>query len=80
MVGSSGRGPVSFPERFAQQALGHNSKAVHRAYAKHAEVTVRRWMIGKRDWKKKLLPVDFQSPPANANEVDSFQSKASLTT
>ena len=26
-----------FPERFAQQALGHNSKAVHRAYAKHAE-------------------------------------------
>lgn len=27
-----------FPERFAQQALGHNSKAVHRAYAKHAEV------------------------------------------
>ncbi|MGB7746328.1 MAG: tyrosine-type recombinase/integrase [Verrucomicrobiia bacterium] len=29
-----------FPERFAQQALGHNSKAVYRAYAKHAEVTV----------------------------------------
>jgi integrase len=28
-----------FPERFAQQALGHNSKAVHRAYAKHAEVS-----------------------------------------
>ena len=25
-----------FPERFAQQALGHNSKAVHRAYAKRA--------------------------------------------
>ena len=29
-----------YPERFAQQALGHNSKAVHNAYAKHAEVTV----------------------------------------
>ena len=29
-----------FPERFAQQALGHNSKAVHGAYSKHAEVTV----------------------------------------
>ena len=26
--------------RVAQQALGHNSKAVHYAYAKHAEVTV----------------------------------------
>jgi integrase len=25
-----------FPERFAQEALGHNSKAVHRAYAKRA--------------------------------------------
>jgi len=29
-----------FPERFAQQALGHNSKAVHRAYARNAHVTV----------------------------------------
>jgi hypothetical protein len=24
------------PERYAQEALGHNSKAVHRAYAKNA--------------------------------------------
>ncbi|HUK82343.1 MAG TPA: tyrosine-type recombinase/integrase [Verrucomicrobiae bacterium] len=29
-----------YPERFAQQALGHNSKAVHRAYAKKAQVRV----------------------------------------
>jgi hypothetical protein len=29
-----------FPEQFAQQALGYNSKTVHRAHAKHAEVTV----------------------------------------
>jgi integrase len=27
-----------YPERFAQQALGHNSKAVHRAYARNAHV------------------------------------------
>jgi integrase len=27
-----------YPERFAQAALGHNSKAVHRAYAKRAQV------------------------------------------
>jgi integrase len=27
-----------YPERFAQEALGHNSKAVHRAYAKRALV------------------------------------------
>jgi hypothetical protein len=28
------------PERFAQEALGHNSKAVHRAYAKRALVKI----------------------------------------
>lgn len=27
-----------YPERFAQEALGHNSKAVHRAYARGAQV------------------------------------------
>ena len=27
-----------YPERFAQEALGHNSKAVHRAYAKKAQM------------------------------------------
>jgi integrase len=27
---------VGYPERFAKEALGHNSKAVHRAYAKKA--------------------------------------------
>jgi len=31
---------VGYPERFAQEALGHNSKAVHRAYAKRAQVTL----------------------------------------
>jgi integrase len=29
-----------YPERFAQEALGHNSKAVHRAYARKAQVTL----------------------------------------
>jgi integrase len=29
-----------YPERFAQAALGHNSKAMHRAYARHAEFTL----------------------------------------
>ena len=27
-----------YPERFAQEALGHNSKAVHRAYSRKAKV------------------------------------------
>ena len=29
-----------YPERFAQQALGHNSEAVHRAYARRAKVII----------------------------------------
>lgn len=29
-----------YPERFAQEALGHNSKAVHRAYAKGAKMKI----------------------------------------
>jgi integrase len=29
-----------YPERYAQEALGHNSQAVHRAYARKAQVTL----------------------------------------
>ena len=29
-----------YPERFAQEALGHNSNAVHRAYAKNGQVVL----------------------------------------
>ena len=58
-----------YPERFAQQALGHNSKAVHHAYSKHAEVTVpslddweKEWKLNPQGMQKpKLVPVDFQA-------------------
>jgi integrase len=63
-----------YPERFAQQALGHNSKAVHHAYARHAEVTVpslddweKRWTENLKSEKLKpempkvaVVQVDFQ--------------------
>jgi type IV secretion system protein TrbE len=29
---------LGYPERFAQEALGHNSKAVHRSYSRKAKV------------------------------------------
>ncbi len=66
-----------YPERFAQQALGHNSKAVHHAYAKHAEVTVPSLDDWEENWRKdpradqaqKLVAVDFQAAePAAAGE------------
>lgn len=61
-----------YPERFAQQALGHNSKAVHHAYSKHAEVTVPSLDDWQKEWEKnpthntqpKVLPVDFRPPLA----------------
>lgn len=31
---------AGYPERYAQLALGHNSKAIHRAYAKKAQVSI----------------------------------------
>ncbi len=59
-----------YPERFAQQALGHNSKAVHHAYSKHAEVTVPSLDDWEKQWKKNpqelakpaVVQVDFKGP------------------
>jgi integrase len=64
-----------YPQRFAQEALGHNSKAVHHAYSKHAEVTVPSLDDWEKEWKKnpqgvaqpKVLPVDFQSRQSAGN-------------
>jgi len=57
-----------YPERFAQQALGHNSKAVHHAYSKHAEVTVPSLDDWEKHWEQHpqrttppiVVAVDFQ--------------------
>ena|ERR1051326_5511647 len=47
-----------YPERFAQEALGHNSKAVHRAYARKAQVV--------------LPPLeDYERNPGTGNLVNS---------
>jgi integrase len=62
-----------YPQRFAQEALGHNSKAVHAAYSKHAEVTVPSLDDWEKEWKKnpqgmkqpKVVPVDFHSQRPN---------------
>jgi integrase len=43
-----------YPERFAQEALGHNSKAVHRAYAKRALVKI----PALEDYERKHLAVE----------------------
>jgi integrase len=40
-----------YPERFAQEALGHNSVAVHRAYAKRAKVKI----PSLEEYEKKII-------------------------
>jgi len=45
---------VGYPERFAQLALGHNSKAVHRAYAKNAQVT----LPPLEEYERKIVPLN----------------------
>ena len=54
VCGRAGRG--GYPERFAQQALGHNSKAVHYAYSKRAEVTVPSLDDWEKGWNEKVKP------------------------
>ncbi len=46
-------------ERFAQEALGHNSKAVHAAYAKRAEVPVPSLDQWERQMENKVVEVQF---------------------
>jgi integrase len=53
---------AGYPERFAQVALGHNSKAVHRAYARKALVTVPPLEeYERRHRHKKIISIDFKN-------------------
>lgn len=49
-----------YPERFAQQALGHNSKAVHHAYAKNADVMV----PSLEDWETHWQAIQQPTQPS----------------
>jgi integrase len=59
---------VGYPERFAQEALGHNSKAVHRAYARKAQVV----LPSLEDFEKrqkKILTLPATILDANGDEA-----------
>jgi len=55
---------AGYPERNAQEALGHNSKAVHRAYAKKARVTLPSLEEYEKLMREKIVPL--QALPAVA--------------
>jgi len=53
---------AGYPERFAQEALGHNSKAVHRAYARKAKVELPPLEdYEKRHWDSKVIPMPIDA-------------------
>jgi hypothetical protein len=56
-----------YPERFAQEALGHNSKAVHHAYARNADVIVPSLEDWETHWTKSQQP--SEQPKLTAAEL-----------
>jgi integrase len=64
---------AGYPERFAQMALGHNSKAVHRLYAKKAQVT----LPPLEEYEQKI--VRFNPHQAAAAQVEPEQTAKAVT-
>jgi integrase len=61
-----------FPERLAQEVLGHGSKAVHRAYARGAnpeQLTLGAWK--KRQQAQNVVTVEFQAKAKTPANVES---------
>jgi integrase len=46
---------AGYPERFAQTALGHGSKAVHRAYARNGDVKLPSLECFEKEMKEKII-------------------------
>lgn len=69
---------AGFPERWAQQALGHGSKAVHRAYARKADATVptpEAWLKeieerARKEADSKVIEFNFDRSPATGARVN----------
>jgi hypothetical protein len=48
---------ANYPERFAMEALGHNSKAVHRGYAGHADIE----LPALEDYERKIVKLSSEA-------------------
>jgi integrase len=53
---------VGMPERYAQTVLGHSSKAVHRAYAKGADLHVPSLEDYEKNFRNKIIPMNIPNP------------------
>lgn len=71
---------AGYPERYAQEALGHNSKAVHRAYARHAEVTLPALEeYERKSTGRKVVPVRFNGAASSAPAATEATSPSSAS-
>ena len=69
-----------FAERYAQAALGHGSKAVHRAYAKKADVTIPALeQVEKEHAEKKVIRIAFQTAPAPDEDISASELRGRTT-
>ena len=59
---------AGYPERFAQEALGHKSKAVHRVYSSHAHVMLPALEDFERAQAGKIISIKFPSPAMTAED------------
>jgi len=64
--------------RFAQEALGDNSKAVHSAYASKAEVTVPSPEMWEKQMKDKIVDMKVGKTAASSLPVDGDDSATPL--
>jgi len=65
---------VAYQERFAQEALGHNSKAVYRAYARKAKLKLPALEVyEKRSREDRVIPMPLP------NEAPSVAAAPSAT-
>jgi integrase len=65
-----------YPMRFAMDALGHNSKAVHRAYAKRAEVVIPPLESYEKEFQERKV-LEFREAPKGI-QLLGFGSTSSL--
>jgi predicted RNA-binding protein Jag len=54
---------AGYPERFAMQALGHSSKAIHRAYSKKAQVR----LPSLEEYERKIVPLNTHAREITTN-------------
>lgn len=66
---------VGYPERFAQEALGHGSKAVHRAYARKAKMT----LPSLESYELSFASSCEKTLPHSGNAVSAVETNAAVT-